>query len=116
MAKFFFISVLLQFCATRDHQQIIKLNNDGSVADASNLPKCSDGARINLLSYSILNENCIPNINCEVQLSPTQQVYIHQMCSLKEACEVMNLSIKDKRSDLNGRNFFLKVKYECLGE
>ena len=111
----FIISVSFS-CATVGNQQTLRINKDGSVSDLFQLLRCSDGARINLLSYSILNEDCHSNTNCDVKLSPAQQLYIHQQCSLKESCKAMDFPINDARSAVDGWNHFLKVKYECLGK
>ena len=106
------ISVVLVFTVETELQRTIKINKDGSVEDKSQLPKCFNGARINLLSYTIQQENCLSsNTNCEAQLSPAQQLYIHQQCSLKETCEDMAFPTEDGQNGI-----FLKVKYECLGE
>ena len=108
----FLLSVVLVFTVETELQQTLKVNKDGSIEDKSQLPKCFNGARINLLSYTIKQENCLSsNTNCEAQLSPVQQLYIHQQCSLKETCEDMAFPIDDRRIGI-----VLKVKYECLGK
>ena len=117
---YFFSVSILEFFYTGEAQanilrRFINLNANGSIVSSSELPSCSSGDRINLLSYKYLGYMCSSSNQCirrEYNLSQPAEVLIHQMCSSRDTCISRNLP----SNDLSVRKVdILQVEYKCLG-
>lgn len=99
---------------TIEHTTNVPLTKNGSVADETQLPTCLNVGTIELLSYKYL---CAPPGNAcatfKEQFSPTAEVIVHEMCSLKETC----ISSTFPQADLSDVGTTkVELKYQCLGK
>lgn len=84
------------------------LTKNGTVTEKSEVPKCADGGRIDLLSYSFEAANCHSGNDCSTPLPHKAELALHEMCSFKHVCSLVRFPL-ELATDQK-----LNVRYECL--
>ena len=91
----------------------LKLNGSASTVVNSRFPRCADWGKIDLLSYYYVKIDCFGNVGCQTSLQPAEEMELHRMCSMKEACTSSTFHSVDSVDPIS---YKLVVHYQCLGK